>query len=347
MRASMTQSDGFLNHDGPPRDAWQATWDALAGAPSLVVVTHANPDADGVASLLAVCRVLTARGKQVQAAVADGTLPDTLRFLPGTDTLRAPEDLNLAPDDLLVLVDCADEPRLGPLYRAHPEWFDGSHRIVNIDHHVTNTRFGTVNLIDADAAATCEVLAVLFLEMGVSIDAALATCLLAGIEGDTLGLRTPSTTSRTLRVAAELLDRGADLDTIVDHLFRVKPFSTIRLWGNALSRAVWTGDIVWTEITPEMLAESGATAAEGEGIVNFLAGTRGALVGALFYEQADGWRVSLRSIREDVDVAEIARRYGGGGHSRAAGCRVPPGIEARERFLSDVAGYLAGISAAR
>lgn len=343
----MIQTDGFLTQNGPSRSEWQAVWDALSAAPSLVVLTHANPDADGVASLLALCHALTARGRRIQAAVGDGTLPDTLRFLPGADTLRAPEDLEVTPDNLLVLVDCADEERLGPLYQAHTEWFTGTRPIVNIDHHVTNTRFGTINLIDPEAAATCEVLAVLFLEMGVPIDAELATCLLAGIEGDTLGLRTPSTTSRTLRTAAILLDQGANLDTIVDHLFRVKPFSTIRLWGQALSRAVWAGDVVWTEITQEMLAESDAQAAEGEGIVNFLAGTRGALVGALFYEQPDGWRVSLRSIREDVDVAAIARRYGGGGHSRAAGCRVPPGTEARDRFLSDVADFLAAIPAAR
>lgn len=343
----MTLGDGRGAGPGPREEKCQEAWRALSQARSVLLLTHANPDADGIASLLALRHALDTGDRRLQAAVGDGAMPDNLRFLPGTDSLLSPDAIDITDIDLLVLVDCADQQRVGPLYRAHPEWFDGSRPIVNIDHHITNTRFGRVNLIDPTATATCEVLARLFLELDVPITAAIATCLLAGIEGDTLGLRTPSTTSRTLRIAATLLDHGADLDTIVDHLFRVKPFSTVRLWALALSRAVLTGHVVWTEITGEMLRESGARPAEGEGIVNFLAGTKGALVGALFYEQPDGWRVSLRSIREDVDVAALAGRYGGGGHSRAAGCRLQPGLEARERFLNDVEQFLADIAAAK
>jgi phosphoesterase RecJ-like protein len=275
--------------------------------------------------------------------VGDEQLPDTLQFLSGAETLVAPDQIDITQTDLLVTVDCADEMRVGPIYDNHPEWFDGRLPLINIDHHITNTRFGTTNLIDPDAAATCELLTLLFLTNGIKLDAKLATCLMAGVLGDTLGLRTPSTTSRTLRVSAELLDAGADLDTVVDHLFRVKPFSTVALWGLALSRAERVGDLVWTEITPEMLAESEAVAAEGEGIVNFLAGTMGARVGALLYQQADNWRVSLRSVREDVDVAALARLYGGGGHSRAAGCRLEPGAESRDRFLQGIASRVAAI----
>lgn len=333
----MGHHNGYLSGVGLQREELDVTWSAVSAAQRAVILTHANPDADAVASLLAVADALSALGRQVDPAVGDGELPENLRFLPGSERLVDPTTIEVGPTDLLILVDCADPMRLGPTYYAHQEWFDGSRPIINIDHHVTNTRFGSINLVEPDAAATCEILAILFLELGVEIQADVATCLLAGLQGDTLGLRTPSTTSRTLRVAADLIERGADLDTIVDNLFRVKPFSTIKLWGLALTRAEQLGDLVWTEITPEMLRVSGATPAEGEGIVNFLAGSRGARAAALFYEQADGWRVSLRSIHDDVDVSALASLYGGGGHSRAAGCRLPPGVDVRDRFLADIA----------
>lgn len=322
-------------------DDLESIWSEVRSASRVMALTHANPDGDAVASLLAITEALIHAGKEVLPAVGDGELPDTLRFLPGTGQLMAPNALKLDGIDLLFVVDCADLMRLGPIYREHEDWFSGTIPIVNVDHHITNTRFGRANLVDPVAAATCEVLTTLLQEVGVPIDADLATCLLTGIQGDTLGLRTPSTTSRTLRVSADLLELGADLDTIVDHLFRVKPFSTIKLWGLALDRAEQMGEVVWTEITEEMLRRSRATAAEGEGIVNFLTGSKGARVGILFYEQPDGWRVSMRSVREDVDVAQLAARYGGGGHSRAAGCRLSPGAEARDSFLADISASVA------
>jgi len=336
----MTTRDGYLSGSVLSRSELRTVWDTVDAARRIVALTHANPDADAIASLLALTDLRVRAGQEIIPAVGDGELPDTLRFLPGADRLVAPETISLQGVDLLVMLDCADEMRVGPTFQQHPEWFDGRIPIVNIDHHVTNTRFGSVNLIDPQAAATAELLGVMLIELGIQIEVDVATCLLAGIQGDTLGLRTPSTRARTLRLAADLLERDADLDTVVDNLFRVKPFSTIRLWGLALTRAERLGAIVWTEITPDMLTSSEAAAAEGEGIVNFLAGSKGSRVGALLYRLHDGWRVSLRSVREDVNVADLARLYGGGGHPRAAGCRLAPGIEARDRFLTDLAARL-------
>ena len=336
----MARHDGYLSGSVLDRSELRAVWGTISGARRVVALTHANPDADAIASLLALTDLRARAGQEIVPAVGDGELPDTLRFLPGADRLVQPEQLSLDGVDLLVMLDCADEMRVGPTHRRHPEWFDGRLPIVNIDHHVTNTRFGSVNLVDPQSAATAELLGVMFIELGIPIDVDVATCLLAGIQGDTLGLRTPSTRARTLRLAADLLECDADLDTVVDNLFRVKPFSTIRLWGLSLGRAERLGAVVWTEITPEMLSTSEAASAEGEGIVNFLAGSKGSRVAALLYRLPDGWRVSLRSVREDVNVAELARLYGGGGHPRAAGCRLAPGIAARDQFLADLAARL-------
>lgn len=321
---------------GLPGADFKRTWQAMSSARKILVLTHANPDADAVASMLSMTDVLARTGHVVTPALAESVVPGSLQYLTGIDDLVPALDFDITRVDLLLIVDCADIKRLGPVYDLHPDWFDGAIPIVNIDHHVTNSRYGAVNLVDPDAAATCEIISLLFQELGLEISPDVATSLLSGIYGDTLGLRTGSTTSRTVRVTADLLDRGADLGQIVDSLFRMKPFSTLKLWASVLERAEMLDGVVWTEITPEMLTASGATSAEGEGVINFLAGITGAKIAILFYLQADGWRVSLRSIADDVDVAELARVYFGGGHSRAAGCRLDPGIASRDRFLQEI-----------
>jgi len=319
-----------------PASSFAQIWDAIVASTGLLIVTHAHPDSDAVASVLAMTHVVSARVKSVIPLVGDGELPDTLTFLPGAERLRDPKSVERTEFDTILVLDCAELHRMGPFYRRNSEWFNGNIPVISIDHHVTNSGFGAASFIDATAAATCEVLAIMFDELGLTVTPDVATCLATGLYGDTLGLKTPSTTSRTLRVAADLTDCGADTVTIVDHLFRIKPFTTVRLWGLALGRATMTGRLVWTEITPEMLEQSGAVPAEGEGIVNFIAGTSEARASVLLYQNSSGWRASLRAIADDIDVAQLAQLYGGGGHSRAAGCSLPPGVESRDAFLNDI-----------
>lgn len=326
-------------------DAFSCIWDVMSKAEKLLVATHAHPDADAVASALAVADMLVEKGKVAIPVVGDGELPDTLVFLPGAERLRNPDEIAREEFDTIVVVDCAELHRMGPLYYKHNAWFDGSIPLVSVDHHVTNSGFGVATVVDSKAAATSEILTLMFLELELPINRAVATCLAAGIYGDTLGLKTPSTTSRTLRVAADLVDLKADTLSIVDSLFRVKPYSTVRLWGLALRRAAVLGPVVWTEITPDMLKESGARSSEGEGIVNFIAGTREATVGVLLYQNPSGWRASLRAIADNVDVAKLAQLYGGGGHSRAAGCSLPSGESSRDAFLRDISRRVAEIDA--
>ncbi len=318
-------------------------WDVVNNSSRLLIATHAHPDADAVASVLAVTDLLVGRGKEVIPVVGDGDLPDTLLFLPGADRLRNPAQISRSDFDAIFVLDCAELHRMGPLYHKHAAWFDGSIPLVSVDHHITNSGFGVASVVDPTSAATCEILALMFAELGIDVNPDVATCLAAGIYGDTLGLKTPSTTSRTLRVSADLVDQKANTLAIVDSLFRVKPYSTVRLWGLALQRAAMIGPVVWTEITPDMLEQSGALSSEGEGIVNFIAGTREATVGILLYQNPGGWRASLRAIADDVDVAQLAQIYGGGGHSRAAGCSLPPGQEARDAFLNDMSRRVAAL----
>lgn len=311
--------------------------DAVTSANRILAISHANPDADAVASLLAFQHSFQSSSRTVDLALGSGTIPETLVYLDGTDEIRRADAVDAGEYDLVAFLDCADEERVGDHGAMLLEKALASGPVINIDHHVTNSRFGTINLIDPDASATCEILQLLFEDLDLACDETKATILLTGIQGDTLGLRTPSTTGRTLEVSARLLDAGADLDTIVDYLFRIRPYSTLKLWAHALSAVQFTGELIWTEITPEMLEDSEADESEAEGIVNFLAGTEGARAAAMLYRKPDGWRVSMRSLTDDVDVSELTALFGGGGHSRAAGCSLSGDVSKRDEFLETVA----------
>jgi len=327
----------------PTNASFADIWDQIVASNGLLIATHAHPDSDAVASVLAVTDLAVANGKVVIPVVGDGELPETLKFMPGAERLRDPASVERSEFDTILVVDCAELHRMGPFYRKHADWFDYQIPLLSIDHHITNSGFGRCRIVDPAAAATCEILSLMFASLRLDFSAEVATCLATGLYGDTLGLKTPSTTSRTLRVAADLTEAGADVVAIVDNLFRIKPFTTVKLWGLALSRSQLLGQLIWTEITPEMLEASGATAAEGEGIVNFIAGTSEARASILLYQNPSGWRASLRAIAEDIDVAQLAKLYGGGGHSRAAGCSLAPGVEARDAFLKDISSRVSAV----
>jgi len=315
--------------------------DLIRNARSPVILTHANPDADAVASALGMRTLVRSFGVEpALVASGDAALPSNLEFLDGATDVKRADDDAVSASDLLILVDCSDASRLGPVFYRLAGEFERTRTIVNVDHHISNQRFGTFNLVVPESASTSEIVVGLFDELGIEIEQESATTLLAGIYGDTLGLRTPSTTPGSMRTAAELIEAGADLDSIVDALFRLKPYSTICLWAEALQRTQWRGSLIWTQIDPEMLTRTEADRAEAEGIVNFLAGTVGARASAILYQESWGWRVSMRSLAEDIDVARLLGLFGGGGHARAAGARLDAGEDARERFLDDVASRL-------
>ena len=323
-----------------------AALERLRGARTILMPTHQNVDADGLASPLAMRMALRAHGVDAYPMVTDGDLPSNLRYLPeigsvlmyGTDPLPA--------YDLICLIDCADRRRLGNFYKDDPSRLDGGVPIVNIDHHKTNDRFGVVNIVVPDASSSAEIVAEILKLWGTELTPAIAEALLSGIYGDTLGLRTPGTTPHTIRTVADLVDAGADLELAVDHLFRLKPRSTLCLWSHALRNIKWNGPIIWTEMTRDGFTRCRAEMAEAEGIVNFLSGTQGSRVAVILYEDEDrrGWRVSFRSL-DAIDVSAIAAHFGGGGHPRAAGCHVEGGDAEKAEFIDQVAGLVAAAPA--
>lgn len=309
----------------------------LARATRVLVPTHQNVDADSLSSVLALSQALRQHDIEAIPLISDGSLPKSLSFLPGvTCVLHYGKD-DIPDYDMLLLADCSDRQRLGDFYRDDPSRVDGHVPIINIDHHITNDKFGVVNIVEPNATSTCEVITHILQAWGSNLTPDIAQCLLAGIYGDTLGLRTEATTPRTMRTAADLVDAGANIIPIVDSLFRLKPASTVCLWSKALQNVAWTGQLIWTELTEEMFESCRASRDEAEGMVNFLAGTEGSRAAAILYANDRGWRVSMRSIPEDVDVAEIAAEFGGGGHPRAAGVQIEGGDSEKRAFLERVA----------
>lgn len=318
-------------------DAASAAFELLRASSCVLLPTHQNVDADSLSSVLALKMALAQFDIRAEVLVTDGEVPHSLEFLPGVEEVLLYGTDDIPPYDLLILADHSDRTRSGAFYRDDNSRTNGQVPIINIDHHVTNDRFGVVNIIEPTAASTTEVLTDVLAVWGTVLDEDISQCLLAGIYGDTLGLRTESTTARTMRTSADLVDSGGNPVPIVNSLFRLKPKSSVFLWRAALRGVSWTGDLIWTELTRKTFEDCGARQSEAEGMVNFLVGTEGSRAAAILYETETGWRVSMRSMTEDVDVARIAAKFGGGGHPRAAGVQIEGDEEAKIAFLNEVA----------
>lgn len=299
--------------------AQEAALQAIEASKRVAVLAHINPDGDTLGSSLALAFALRKLGKAVAIFCAD-TLPDNLAFLPGYDEIRPASQLP-EETDTIVTVDASDLSRFGLAYELNRALFSRA-QVINIDHHTTSHCFGSVNLVDASAAATGEQVYDLLLELGVEIDPAIATCLLTALVTDTRVFRTASTTPRTLAIASDLFARGAPLSPIVETVYRNRPLTTLRLWGIALQNLKWEAGIAWTSITKEMQERVGASASEGDGVVDLISSLRNVKAVAVFRETDEGIKVSLRAA-DGMDVSEVASHFKGGGHPRASGCLLP------------------------
>ena len=323
------------------REGATRLWPIIAPARRIISPFHINSDPDAVGSALGLFHLLTALGKDVTVHASDGAFPNITKFLPAADKIALYTGGPLPEADLIIALDSSDTERLGELHAQNAARFAAG-PVVMIDHHVTNARFGVApggvdaNFIDSRAAATAEMLYLLARAWDLPLTPAAATCLLAGIYGDTLGLQTTSTSPRLMRVAADLLAAGADLAPIVSNFYRARPFATIKIQGAVLSRAAWCGGVVWSQITPEMLAEAGAGDGESGGVINFLTGTIGARATVLLHQGEGEWRAGLRTLVEEVDVAAIAERFWRRRPSQGRRLHIPGGEAERDAFLKEV-----------
>jgi phosphoesterase RecJ-like protein len=305
----------------------------LRDAQRITAICHENPDADTLGAAIAIAIAAERMGKQAEVVSGDPP-PPFLAFMPRIEQVRSAPALE---PDVAVVVDAGDLARTGSVATEHADWLARA-RIANIDHHVSNPGFGHANLVDPGAAATCEMVALLLPELGVALDAELATVLLAGIVQDTHTFAHPNATPRTLRVAADLVEAGAELARINRAVYADKPFSTLALWGMMLAGIGQRcdGRIVFASMTTQMLKEVGENPTASEGFVDLLASTRAADITVLFKQVDDeSTRVSVRTT-ERADAVAITSAFGGGGHARAAGCTVTAPLDvAHERVLAE------------
>jgi phosphoesterase RecJ-like protein len=281
-----------------------------------LLICHVAPDGDAVGSLMGLGRALRHMGSEPILACPD-PIPPKFDFIPDVETVvRDVSD----PFDLIISLDCSDTERLGRFTQM--EAFEST-PLLNIDHHLTNLYFGDVNLVDVRASSTAEVVLWLLEYMAIPIDAELATCLLTGIVTDTRGFRTSNVTVEVMEAALRLMKTGASLPYITQHGLDRRSTPSILLWRESLSSLQIENRIAWSTISLAMRRAAGYVGNGDAGLVSFLVSADDADVAVVFVEREDDRiEVGLRAV-PGFDVAQVALRFGGGGHALAAGCSLP------------------------
>ena len=295
--------------------------DAVRAHDRFLVTTHENPDGDALGSLVAMRVALEALGKNPVMYLAGTTpLPREYAFMDLADLRRRlPDDVR---ERVVVAVDCANESRLGP---DSDTLLDACRLVIDIDHHHDNTRFGDINLIVPDASSTGEILRDVLAELGVGLTPPIAEALYIAIVTDTGRFQYANTTAKALRLAAELVEAGANVHRVFQGVYENVAFGKLKLLARALehARVLEGGRLVVSHLAKEDFEAAGVEEPFSEGIIDYLRAVEGAEIAALIREpptqNGPSRRVSLRTTEEDLDVSAIARKSGGGGHKQAAG----------------------------
>lgn len=309
---------------------------ALRGNQHFVMCAHEKPDGDVLGSGFALGLALKALGKTVHYFL-DDEMPKNLRFLPDSDKTQRTFD-GIHASALYIFLDMSDQSRAGDALGWVPR-----DRIIDIDHHLGNQRFGRWNYVLEDEAATGVLVLNIITALGQPITRDIATCLLTAVISDTGCFLYSNATPHTLRLAAALVNVGADKDLITEQLYQTRSYSGQKILGRVLDDFVLTEDgICHSAVSQALLEEFGATLEDLEDVVGALRAVDHCEVAALLKESPDGtYRLSLRS-RGRVNVMEAAKALGGGGHFRAAGATLPgPLSAALSRMLEAVRAEMA------
>jgi phosphoesterase RecJ-like protein len=280
---------------------------AIHQAESISIITHIRPDGDAIGSLIGLGLSLQELGKKVQMISEDG-VPRNLKFLA--------EDLNIVHSEkevlhLSIVLECSEINRTGSVLTKQPD--------INIDHHVTNSEFAKINLVEVESAATCEILAKYMQAWHLPITSRAANALLTGLVTDTIGFRTTSVTPVTLRTAAMLVEQGANLANIYQFSLDGRTYEAARFWGAGLNHLQQEDGLVWTVLSMDDRRSTGYPGNDDADLVNMLSTIKSARIAVIFVEQPDGSvKISWRA-QPEWDVSAIALKFGGGGHAAASG----------------------------
>ena len=292
----------------------------IASAPSLALACHLGPDGDALGSMLALHHLALAHGVSSVASWSEPfVVAPHYRFLPGLDLTTPPSEFPEAPE-VMVTFDCGSVQRLGDL--AFPAKAAGT--LVVLDHHASNDRFGSINVVDTDAAATAVVVRELARRLGWALTRDAALCLYTGLVTDTGRFQYDNTTPEVFELARELSTFDLPIADITRQLFEEHSFRYLKMVGACLARAELDRELgfVATWVTNFDLDGFDVTIDETEGLIDLVRRTAEAEVACVCKETVEGIRVSLRSV-SDLDVGSVAARFGGGGHQYAAGFVAP------------------------
>jgi phosphoesterase RecJ-like protein len=301
----------------PVNAALDRAADAIAGAETVALACHVSPDGDALGSMLGLFHALRAAGRPVVASFPNPfVIGPHYRDFPGLESLTAPNDFPAEPG-VMVTFDCGSLGRLGDLEPSAK----AAGELIVVDHHVSNDHYGSINVIDADAAASGVLVRRLIDRLGLPLERDAALCLYAALVCDTGRFQYDTTTAEVFDLARELVSFDVPVSKLSRTLFEEHRFAYLQLLGEALARAELISDerFVWTAVTNDMLVRHGVTIEEVEGLIDILRRTSEAEVTCVLKEEVDHTvRVSLRSLGE-VDVRHIAEAHHGGGHRFAAG----------------------------
>lgn len=285
----------------------------LADAENILIASHVRPDGDAVGALLGIGLALQHAGKNVQMVLADG-VPSAFKHLEGAEQVKTKIEGTF---DTFITVDCADFKRTGKIFESigQPD--------INIDHHITNEKFGKLNLIEGKEVATSAILTNHLPKWGYKITKPIAAALLTGLITDTLGFRTSNVTPESMRQAATLMETGVDMPELYMRGLVRRSYEATRYWGSGLSNLQRKNDMVWTKLTLSDRKVAGYSGNDDADLINAISAIDGYKVGMIFVEQNDNRvKISWRALENGIDVSAVAQSFGGGGHAAAAGADV-------------------------
>jgi phosphoesterase RecJ-like protein len=314
----------------------------LKNSRRLLIASHVNPDGDAIGSLIAAGLMFKAAGKEIQL-YNESPIPAVYRFLPGVELIRRHVD-DMNGYDTAVVLDCGELSRIGeiePVVRQIPT-------IINIDHHITNDGFGDFQMIDTSACATSEMIYRLTKRMAIPIDASMATCIYTGILTDTGSFRFSNTNHSAFAICGEMIELGVSPHKIAQHVYGCYSLGRIKLLNRALDsiEIAFDGKLSIMTVTKKMLEDTRTGPDDLDGFINYARNIEDVKIAALIHENGEVARNSKKeyhvSLRSDgsINVAEIAKAFGGGGHISAAGFEVESTLAEIKEKLKVITGKL-------
>lgn len=287
---------------------------------SIAITSHVDPDGDSIGSVLALSLALKQICKNVEVFINE-QLPSRYAFLPQSDSIKSYKNLKDKNFDLFIALDCGDKERLGNTV----EVMEKSKIVVNIDHHISNTEFGDINIIDTNSSSACEIVYNIIKNMGLLINQQIATCIYTGIITDSGNFMYDNATYKTYLIAAELIKANINKQEIIYNLYQKKSTNNLRFLGYSLTNMEikLDGRLAIFQIPLELLKKFNIPKDDVEGIVNYGRDIDGVEIAVSIREtDNDKVKLSFRSKHNEVDVRALAHLFNGGGHKKAAGATI-------------------------